>query len=123
MKNKKSVLAGVLALVLTTATIGVPFVSNDSQTKEPAEPLKITYELTKENEYVTTMEIDVPEEISADIAELYVNGIYVDKTLLPTENKLRSSPIVFTDEKRLEIKLFKLGEHIGTARLDEGVIK
>lgn len=115
MKNKKSLAAGVSALVLTAATIAVPFVSE--------EPVKIGYELKKENEYVTTMQLDVPEELSVDIAELYVNGTYVDKTILPVQNQLRSNPIVFSEPSNLEVKLYRLGELIGTAKLDGGVVK
>lgn len=115
MKNKKSILAATVAAVLSAAALSVPFVGD--------EPLEVGYEIKKESEYVTSMSIDVPDEVSADIAELYVNDIFVGKTLLPNGGIFKSNAIVFSDPGALKLKLYKLGEVIGTVNLGEGVVK
>lgn len=115
MKNKKSILAGTVAAVLSAAALSVPFVGGET--------VKIDYEIKKESEYVTSMQIDVPDELSVDIAELYVNDIFVGKTLLPDGGVFKSNAIVFSDPDALELKLYKLGEVIGTVNLGEGVVR
>lgn len=84
--------------------------------------IELTYEITQKNEYVTEMRIEAPDELSADIAELDLNGAEVDKTLLP-DGKFESAPIVFSDLSNLEIKLYRLGEQVGTARFEDGALR
>lgn len=84
--------------------------------------VEFTYEITDKNEYVTEMRIDAPEELSVDIVELNLNGTFVDKTLLP-DGKLTSAPIVFEDLSNLDIKLYRLGTVIGTAKFEDGMLK
>ena len=114
-KNKKTIAAGATAITLAITAVTVPLVGNES--------IEVDYKLTEESEYVTVMQLDVPEDLSVDIAELYVNDAYVDKTILPTENELRSTPIVFSDPENLEVRLYKLGKCIGVAKLGKEAIK
>lgn len=65
------------------------------------------------------MTLDVPDELSADIAELYLNGAEVDKMLLPN-GSIKAIPLVFSDTDNLSIKLYRLGEQVGTVEFKDG---
>ncbi len=108
MKNKKKIgLAGGAAAVLATVIVAIS-----------GQDIDVEYSLSKKNEYVTVMKVDVPEKAKVDICELYLNGELVDKTLLP-EGELEAIPLVFEDMSRLELKLYKLGECVGSVELEE----
>lgn len=77
---------------------------------------EIPYRLEKTSDYATTLVIDVPNNIQADIVEMYINDtVEVDVALIPTEPKFTSIPIVFDDLQKLSFKLYRLDECIGTA--------
>lgn len=77
---------------------------------------EIPYRLDKTSDYATTLVIDVPNNIQADIVEMYINDtVEVDVALIPTEPKFTSIPIVFDDLQKLSFKLYRLDECIGTA--------
>lgn len=77
---------------------------------------EIPYRLKKTSDYATTLVIDVPNNIQADIVEMYINDtVEVDVALIPTEPKFTSIPIVFDDLQKLSFKLYRLDECIGTA--------
>ncbi len=109
MKNKAKTIGGVSGgIAAAAAAVALVMTSTGGSSAE------IKYEIIQKNEYVTEMRIDVPEELSADIAELDVNGAEVCKTLLP-DGKFESAPIVFSALDNLEIKLYRLGKEIGKA--------
>ena len=84
--------------------------------------LEIPYSFKDGSDRTKTLIIDVPDELSIDIATLYVNDAEVATALLPTDAKFTSIPVVFEDLENLEIKLYRMGEEIGTARFINGIL-
>ena len=114
MKKKTKTTIGAIAAA-ATALIATNTATN-------TKTYDIGYDINPINEYVSEMSLDVPDELSVDIIELDVNGAEADKALLPNEN-LRAIPLVFTDLNNLEIKLYKRGEKIGTAKFEDNKLK
>ncbi|OQB15698.1 MAG: hypothetical protein BWY15_00411 [Firmicutes bacterium ADurb.Bin193] len=75
-----------------------------------------TYTVKEIDENRSAFSIAVPKKLSADIYELYLNGQFVDKQLLP--GKIIAPPVVFTVPELLEVRLFKLQEVIAVGRLE-----
>ncbi len=109
-KKKKAagIAGGAAAVAAAVALIATTPGSKD---------VELSYDIFSMSEYVTVMKIDAPEETGADIAELCVNGEVVDKTLLPN-GEFKSIPLVFEDLSRLEIRLYSIGQRVGTARFE-----
>ncbi len=84
---------------------------------------EIGYSFTSESERSKTLVIDVPDFLSADIATMYVNGAEVGTTLLPTQARFTTIPVVFEDLSNIEIKLYRMGEEIGNAHFINGILK
>lgn len=114
-KKTKTTISAIAAAAATTALI-VTNTATNTKTYD------IGYDINPINEYVSEMSLDVPDELSIDIVELDVNGAEADKALLPNEN-LTAIPLVFTDLNNLEIKLYKRGERIGTAKFEDNKLK
>lgn len=110
-KKTKTTIGAIAAAAVTTALIATNTKTYD-----------IGYDINPINEYVSEMSLDVPDELSVDIVELDVNGAEADKALLPNES-LKAIPLVFTDLKNLEIKLYKRGEKIGVAKFKDNKLK
>lgn len=110
-KRTKAIGGAVAAAAAATALIA----TNPAADKE----VNINYDIHPVNEYVSEMTLDVPDELSADIAELYLNGVEVDKMLLPN-GSIKAIPLVFSDTDNLSIKLYRLGEQIGTVEFKDG---
>lgn len=110
-KRTKAIGGAVAAAAAATALIA----TNPAADKE----VNINYDIHPINEYVSEMTLDVPDELSADIAELYLNGTEVDKMLLPN-GSIKAIPLVFSDTDNLTIKLYRLGEQIGTVEFKDG---
>lgn len=110
-KRTKAIGGAVVAAAAATALIA----TNPAADKE----VNINYDIHPINEYVSEMTLDVPDELSADIAELYLNGAEVDKMLLPN-GSIKAIPLVFSDTDNLSIKLYRLGEQIGTVEFKDG---
>jgi len=79
------------------------------------------YEIKKIDGYRSQFSIDVPEALSADMFELYLNQQYIDKQLLPS-GKIISPPLIFTDMDALEVHIIKLEQVIGIGRFDNGTL-
>lgn len=114
-KKTKTTIGAIAAAAATTALIATNTATN-------TKTYDIGYDINPINEYVSEMSLDVPDELSVDIVELDVNGAGADKALLPNEN-LKAIPLVFTDLKNLEIKLYKRGEKIGVAEFKDNKLK
>ena len=114
-KKTKTTIGAIVAAAATTALIATNTATN-------TKTYDIGYDINPINEYVSEMSLDVPDELSVDIVELDVNGAEADKALLPNEN-LKAIPLVFTDLNNLEIKLYKRGEKIGTAKFEDNKLK
>ena len=114
-KKTKTTIGAIAAAAATTALIATNTATN-------TKTYDIGYDINPINEYVSEMSLDVPVELSVDIVELDVNGAEADKALLPNEN-LKAIPLVFTDLKNLEIKLYKRGEKIGVAKFKDNKLK
>lgn len=114
-KKTKTTIGAIAAAAATTALIATNTATN-------TKTYDIGYDINLINEYVSEMSLDVPDELSVDIVELDVNGAEADKALLPNEN-LKAIPLVFTDLNNLEIKLYKRGEKIGTAKFKDNKLK
>ena len=114
-KKTKTTIGAIAAAAATTALIATNTATN-------TKTYDIGYDINPINEYVSEMSLDVPDELSVDIIELDVNGAEADKALLPNEN-LKAIPLVFTDLKNLEIKLYKRGEKIGVAKFKDNKLK
>lgn len=84
--------------------------------------LEIPYSFKDGSDRTKTLIIDVPDELSIDIATLYVNDAEVATALLPTDAKFTSIPVVFENLENLEIKLYRMGEEIGSARFINGIL-
>ena len=114
-KTTKATIGTTAAAVAATALI-ITNTATNTKTYD------IEYDIHPINEYVSEMSLDVPDEISADIIELDVNGAEADKALLPNDS-LKAIPLVFSDLNNLEIKLFKRGNQIGTAKFENERLK
>ena len=114
-KTTKATIGTTAAAVAATALI-ITNTATNTKTYD------IEYDIHPINEYVSEMSLDVPDEISADIIELDVNGAEADKALLPNDS-LKVIPLVFSDLNNLEIKLFKRGNQIGTAKFENERLK
>ena len=114
-KKTKTTIGAIAAAAATTALIATNTATN-------TKTYDIGYDINPINEYVSEMSLDVPDELSVDIVELDVNGAEADKALLPNEN-LKAIPLVFTDLNNLEIKLYKRGNQIGTAKFENERLK
>lgn len=110
-KRTKAIGGAVAAAAAATALIA----TNPAADKE----VNINYDIHPVNEYVSEMTLDVPDELLADIAELYLNGAEVDKMLLPN-GSIKAIPLVFSDTDNLSIKLYRLGEQVGTVEFKDG---
>lgn len=122
--NKKIIGSSAAAIVLAGALAFTPTVSDDgSMMNYENYNTEIKCEFYEKNNYTKSLKINVPDDLSIDIATLYVNTAEVDSTLIPTEAEFTSIPIVFEDKENLEIKLYRMGEEVGTARFIDGVLK
>lgn len=110
MNTKKKVGIGAGAVALFTAALLTFFGISGDKTVE------LTYHI-EANDQTTSLFVDVPDKIEADIMELYCNDGQVTKTLLP-KNELKSIPLVFTDLSNLTIRLYKYDEVIGLCKFD-----
>ena len=110
-KRTKAIGGAVAAAAAATALIA----TNPAADKE----VNINYDIHPINEYVSEMTLSLPAALSADIAELYLNGAEVDKMLLPN-GSIKAIPLVFSDTDNLSIKLYRLGEQIGTVEFKDG---
>lgn len=114
-KKTKTTIGAIAAAAATTALIATNTATN-------TKTYEIEYDIHPINEYVSEMSLDVPDEISADIIELDVNGAEADKALLPNDS-LKAIPLVFSDLNNLEIKIYKRGNQIGTAKFENERLK
>lgn len=110
-KRTKAICGAVAATAAATALIA----TNPAADKE----VNINYDIHPINEYVSEMTLSLPAALSADIAELYLNGAEVDKMLLPN-GSIKAIPLVFSDTDNLSIKLYRLGEQVGTVEFKDG---
>lgn len=116
MKKKIKATIGTTAAAVAATALIITNTATNTKTYD------IEYDIHPINEYVSEMSVDVPDEISADIIELDVNGAEADKALLPNDS-LKAIPLVFSDLNNLEIKLFKRGNQIGTAKFENERLK
>lgn len=122
--NKKIIGSSAATIVLAGALAFTPTVSDDgSMMNYENYNTEIKCEFYEKNNYTKSLKINVPDDLSIDIATLYVNTAEVDSTLIPTEAEFTSIPIVFEDKENLEIKLYRMGEEVGTARFIDGILK
>ena len=75
-----------------------------------------TCSMKKIDDNRTEFSITVPDELSADIYELYLNGQFVDKHLII--GKIIAPPVIFSMPELLEVRIFKLQEVIAVGRFD-----
>lgn len=109
----------------TTSTDSIPNTSSSNNTDNPSRDLtnfttEIPYILEKESDYVTSILINAPDTLSIDIIEMYFKGDIVDYCLLPNNNKITSIPLIFDNLYNLEFKLYRAGEVVGTAVIEDG---
>jgi len=82
-----------------------------------------TYKVTDIDENRKAITITVPEELQADIYELYFEDALIDKALLP-DGKVITVPVLLAKPELLNVKIYRLREMIGTGELQEdGTIK
>lgn len=111
-KNSKKISAmsgGIGAVAITAATLVATLTPH---------PVEIPYNIYVESQYVSEMEIKIPQEESVDLVELYVNDSYVDNALMP-DGTFKSIPLVFTNHDNLTFKMYNQGEVCGTGAFDE----
>ena len=93
-KNSKKITAmsgGIGAVAITAATLVA--------TLTP-QTIEIPYDVYVNSQYVSEMKIDIPQEESVDLVEMYVNDSYVDNALMP-DGTFKSIPLVFTYHNNL----------------------
>lgn len=110
MNKKQKIARGAVAAVVATGAVMLALGGGET--------VNLDYNIYSDNEYTSIMEIDVPKEASIDIVELYLNGEEVDKTLLP-DGEFESIPMMFEDLSRLNFKLYRRGEQVGTAKFED----
>ena len=114
MTNKrKTITASIVAGLFAVTTLAMFGISGETV-------IEMDYNIVN-GETVTSMEVYPPEEMSVDIIELYCNGEFVTRTLLPN-GKLQSIPFVFTDVGNLELRFYKLSECIGIGNFKDKIL-
>lgn len=111
-KNSKKITAmsgGIGAVAITAATL--------IATLTP-QTIEIPYDVYVNSQYVSEMKIDIPQEESVDLVEMYVNDSYVDNALMP-DGTFKSIPLVFTNHNNLTFKMYKQGNVCGTGSFNE----
>jgi len=78
-----------------------------------------TYAIKKVDRNKSELSIDIPKSLNADLYELYLNGQYVDKQLLPN-GRILAPPLIFTVPELIELRIFKLQEVIAVGKLKDG---
>ena len=78
-----------------------------------------TYAIKKVDRNKSELSIDIPKSLNADLYELYLNGQYVDKQLLPN-GRILALPLIFTVPELIELRIFKLQEVIAVGKLKDG---
>jgi hypothetical protein len=78
-----------------------------------------TYSIKKVDRNKSELSIDIPKSLNADLYELYLNGQYVDKQLLPN-GRILAPPLIFTVPELIELRIFKLQEVIAVGKLKDG---
>jgi len=78
-----------------------------------------TYAIKKIDKNRSEFAIDIPISLSADLYELYLNGQYVDKQLLPS-GRIIAPPLIFTMPELIELRIYKLQKVIAVGRLENG---
>lgn len=109
----------------TTNTDNIPNNNTNSSTDAASRDLtnfttEISYTIEKESDYATSILINASDKLSIDIIEMYFKGDIVDYCLLPNNNKITSIPLVFDNLYNLEFKLYRAGEVVGTAVIEDG---
>jgi len=78
-----------------------------------------TYAIKKNDKNRFEFAVDIPISLSADLYELYLNGQYVDKQLLPS-GKIIAPPLIFTMPELIELRIYKLQKVIAVGKLENG---
>lgn len=78
---------------------------------------EMDYSFQRESEYSQTLVLESPENFTADITELYLNGELVTDCVLPY-GELTSIPLVFSNMESCSLKFYKMGEEVGNGSFD-----
>lgn len=78
-----------------------------------------SYTIKKIDKNKSEFSIAVPDKLSADMYELYLNRQFVDKQLLPN-GKIIAPPLLFTATELLEVRVIKLQKVIAIGRFKDG---
>ena len=105
--NKKT--GGIIGTAAALAVAAGIAVSNAGGT--------LPYTLTKANEYVEVMTVEVPDKY--DLTELYLGDELVDLALAP-DCTFEAAPIAFSKLENLSIKLYERGQYCATAQFENG---
>lgn len=80
--------------------------------------IEVPYEIKIVNQYLSSLEINMPQKENVDLVELYCNGNYVDNALLPND-KLIAIPLIYTNLDNLSLKMYNHGKQIGTGKFKD----
>ena len=78
---------------------------------------EMDYSFKRRGEYSQTLILESPENFTADVTELYLNGELVTDCVLPY-GELTSIPLVFTDMEHCRLQFYKMGEEVGYGEFD-----
>lgn len=108
--TKRSIFGGIVGTIVVTAAVGTSLLSTPS--------INIDYDINNVNEYVTQLSIEEPKNEDIDLIELYCNDKLVDKSIFP-DGSFQSVPLIFTNLNNLEIKMYKQGQYVGSAKFND----
>lgn len=79
---------------------------------------RMDYFFERNSGYSQTLVLESPENFTADITELYLNGELVTDCVLPY-GRLTSIPLVYSDMEACSLKFYKMGDEVGNGTFDE----
>lgn len=110
MKKNKKVTGAVSAALIATA-IALFGINNTVM-------IEGTYKVSKVDDNRSAISISIPEEVPADIWELYLGDTLIDKALLP-KGKIITIPALLNKPELLDLKVYRLKKVIGVGKLLE----
>lgn len=89
MTTNKQKVTGTIASVVATASLAVGSIGVINSKK-----VEIPYKVNVVNQYVSELDIEIPEEASVDLMILYINENKVAQALEP-DGTLKAIPLIF----------------------------
>lgn len=112
MVSNKQKITGTIAAVVASASIATGSIGLMNSKK-----VEIPYRVNVVNQYVSELDIDIPEEASVDLMVLYINENKIAQALKP-DGTLKAIPLIFSDLDNVTVECQNHGRIIGECVFD-----